>query len=41
MTEHTGNLMKSIAMIDQSIVDISEDEDVPIEEGLDLFLEYF
>jgi hypothetical protein len=33
--------MKSIAMIYQSIVDISEDVDVPFEEGLDLFLEYF
>ena len=32
--------MKSIAMIYQSIVDISEDVDVPFEEGLDL-LEYF
>jgi hypothetical protein len=41
MTRHTGNLMKSIAMIYQSIVDISEDVDVPFEEGLDLFLEYF
>jgi hypothetical protein len=33
--------MKSIAMIYQSIVDISEDVDVPFEEGLDLFSEYF
>ncbi|KAK2382349.1 hypothetical protein QL285_069893 [Trifolium repens] len=41
MTENTGNLMKSIAMIYQSIVDISEDVDVPFEEGLDFFLEYF
>jgi hypothetical protein len=41
MTGHTGNLMKSIAMIYPSIVDISEDVDVPFEKGLDLFSEYF